>query len=313
MFAQVALGWFISRICLAIMLCILWLRHYLIFGGLLKRRAAVASALLALGLVGGGLAAVATDVPVLVWQRFGPTDRSLLPSKRGIQDASVERTTIGTNKATLIVPASPNGQLVIWFHGHGGNAEDIVSGGQIVGLRDALLDAGYALAASDGAGPAWGNRASVAAYAALDAWASEQTEVTERVLFGQSMGGLASLQMVDDLHARAWIGLYPVCNLDTVAPRFHTAAPAWGLDSWESGKVPSMSPVDLSGTTGVDMMFFHSPRDTVVPKAPNTDACAATAEEAGANVEVVRIFGEHSNQSAYQPAKVLEFLSRDRP
>lgn len=265
--------------------------------------------MLALGLVGGGVAAVATDLHVLAWQKIGPTDSSLVPSAHGLKDARVERTTIGADKATLIVPANPNGQLVIWFHGHGGNAEDIVSGGQVVGLRDALLDAGYTLAASDGAGQAWGNPASVSAYSALDAWASEQVTVKERVLFGQSMGGLASLQMIDDLDARAWVGVYPVCNLDTVAPRFHTAPPAWGLGSWEAGKVPGISPVDLSGTSGVDMLFFHSPRDTVVPKDSNTDTCAANAEASGASVEVVRVFGEHGNQSAYQPAMVVEFLA----
>lgn len=100
---------------------------------------------------------------------------------------------------------------------------------------------------------------------------------------------------------------YPVCNLDTVAPRFHTAAPAWSLGSWEAGKVPGMSPVDLSGTSGVDMLFFHSPRDTLVPKDTNTDTCAANAEAAGVDIEVVRVFGEHGNQSAYQPAKMIEF------
>lgn len=108
----------------------------------MKRRTSIASAVLVLGLVGGGAAAAATDLPVLVWQKVGPTHSSRIPSAHGIKDARLERSTIGADKVILIVPASPNGQLVIWFHGHGGNAEDIVSGGQVVGLRDALMDAG---------------------------------------------------------------------------------------------------------------------------------------------------------------------------
>ena len=88
-----------------------------------------------------------------------------------------------------------------------------------------------------------------------------------------------------------------------MAPKFEDVARAWPK-GWD-GK---LSPVDMSGTAGKRMMFFASPTDTVVPKASNTDACAAAAKAAGADVTVVHVAGEHGDQSAFRPDVVVEFL-----
>lgn len=123
-------------------------------------------------------------------------------------------------------------------------------------------------------------------------------------LIGESMGGLASLQLANRLpHVKAWVGIYPVCNLATMTARYPDTALAW-----PGGTADRLSPVDLSAMRGLKMMFFASPGDTVVPKATNTDRCAARATAAGASVQVVETTGEHGDKSTFQPALVVSFL-----
>lgn len=256
--------------------------------------------------IGGGITAATTDLPVLAWQKIGPMPESLKTSAEGLSAAQVKRDIIGSDNVVLAVPEAPSGDLVIWAHGHGGTADELFDGPQHVGTRDMLLDAGYSLASSDGAGQAWGNPESVDAYAALHDWATEQTTVKSVVLVGQSMGGLASLRLVDELpNVRAWIGLAAVCNLDTVAPAFDSAYEAWGVDSWES--VPELSPIVPEAD--IPMLFIHSPNDSVVPKDTNADTCAAAANDAGADAQVVRAYGDHGNQSVFQPDRMIGFLA----
>jgi len=252
---------------------------------------------------------------------FAPRDISSPPSpaptataspRQGIESAKVSRTTIDGSRMTLVIPEEPNGSLVLWGHGNGEDAEIIISGKRLAILRDALLDEGYTLAAADAGGDAWGNPASVDAYVALDRWASEEAGTNNVVLVGQSMGGLATLQLIDALpRVRAWIGIYPACNLDSVAPGFPDATAAWKMSgTWATGVVKGMSPVVPKSVDGLDMLFFHSPDDTVVPKEPNTDTCSANAKAAGANVEVVATRGDHGDPMNFQPARVLSFLER---
>lgn len=255
----------------------------------------------------GGAAAVAYDVPALIWQQVGPPDSSLLPTDRGISVATVERDVIADDDVAVAIPPNANGTLVIWVHGQDGTVEEILSEEHHVGMRDQLLDAGYSIASTDGTGNGWGNEFSVTAYEALAEWATGEAGSTSTALIGQSMGGLASLQLIDALPSvSAWAGVYPVCNLDSVAATFPAALEAYGVAEWVS--IPELSPVVPDKLDGLPMLFFHSPNDRAVPMSTNTDECAPLYEKHGANVEVVRVIGDHGNRSAFQPERMVAFL-----
>lgn len=262
----------------------------------MKTRGIIAVVVLALVLAGGWFA-WQRDVPQLVWQKVGPEPASLQPTNEGLSAAKVKRRA----GAVVAVPEDPNGTLVMWFHGHGEQGDTILEGPQHVGTRDRLLDAGYSLAGADAGGDAWGDLASVKAYREAITWASRTAGTDQLVLVGQSMGGLASLQLADDLpDVAAWVGLSPVCNLASVAPGF-TDAPEEPAER--------LSPV-AGDYDGLPMLWFTSDNDTVVPRDSNTDVCSAEAADAGAEVEVVDVIGEHGNQSVFQPETLLEFLTQ---
>jgi pimeloyl-ACP methyl ester carboxylesterase len=214
------------------------------------------------------------------------------------------RDTIHGQHVGILIPSRPNGVLVIAVHGHGGTVNSWLLGALQASVRAALLRAGYSLAASDGAGNGWGNAQSVTAYTDLYAWAQQKASFSRVALIGESMGGLASLQLATRLPAvAAWVGIYPVCNLATMTARYPDTARAW-----PDGTTGRLSPVDLGKTRGLKMIFFASPGDTVVRKASNTDLCAARAAAAGASAQVVQVTGQHGDKSTFQPARVVSFL-----
>lgn len=214
------------------------------------------------------------------------------------------RTSLGGQHVGILIPPQPNGVLVIAAHGHTRTAEDWLSGPLQESVRHALLEGGYSIAASDASGSAWGNPRSVADYTDLYAWAQRKAEFTSVALIGESMGGLASLQLATQLPmVKAWVGVFPVCNLGSVTARYPSVTLAWAGDP--AGR---LSPVDVSGTGGLKMIFFASPDDVAVPKDANTDLCAQWARDAGADVQVVTTTGGHGDPSAFQPTRVLRFL-----
>lgn len=213
------------------------------------------------------------------------------------------RATLGPDRVGLLVPAYPNGRLIIAGHGHGGDVEEWLTGRDQAAIRDALLGAGYSLATSDAGGNVWGAPVSVKAYEDLYTWAAHETRVQEVILLGQSMGALPTLQVIGKVPATRFVGVYPVCDLATMTDKFPTFRQAW-----PDGAPADLAPVKPKYPPGFRAIFFASPYDTTVPKASNTDVCAAGARAAGADATVVQVQGEHGDPTAFQPDRVLEFL-----
>lgn len=214
------------------------------------------------------------------------------------------RATLGPDRVGLLVPAYPNGGLIIAGHGHGGDVEEWLTGPDQAAMRDALLAAGYSIAASDAGGNVWGAPNSVRAYEDLYNWAKRETRVQEVILLGQSMGALPTLQVLGKVPATKFVGIYPVCDLASMTDKFPTFRQAW-----PDGAPADLAPVQPKYPSGFRAIYFSSPYDTTVPKASNTDVCAAGARAAGAEATVVQVQGEHGSPTAFQPNRVLEFLS----
>jgi pimeloyl-ACP methyl ester carboxylesterase len=219
--------------------------------------------------------------------------------------------TLDGQPALVVEPERPTGDLLLYVHGAGEDAQSSLSADDPKApLFAALLERGYAIAASDAHGDAWGDPASVDDYVRLAGRLAQQGygRVT---LLAQSMGGLASLQLVDRLDPVAWAGIYPVCNLAAMVDlgRFTPAIrAAWG--EGEGWRPTTLSPAVPERAEGLPMGFWASAADTVVPKATNTDLCAADAQARGALVTVTPTTGDHGDLASFDTTGLLEFLER---
>jgi pimeloyl-ACP methyl ester carboxylesterase len=212
--------------------------------------------------------------------------------------------------AVVVVPEQLTGRLVVYLHGYGGDASSLTDPAGLEPLTEGLVAAGYAVASSDAGGDAWGNAASVDAYAALAATVTAQVAAREVYLVAESMGGLAGAQLVDGgriAGLRAYAGIYPLCDLSSVYADYANSidaahAPAVGA------ALDALSPVALDDAD-VPVQFWASPEDTTVDKERNADVCAAEVRAAGGRVDVVETEGDHGDPSNFDLAALLAFFA----
>jgi hypothetical protein len=212
--------------------------------------------------------------------------------------AAMEESVLAGSSTVIATPTEPNGRAVLYVHGVGEDHRSILTSPMLSPLANALLEAGYTVAASNGAGNAWGNLADLQAHAALAA--ALQGRGLALYVLAQSMGGVAATQLIDVVRPQAWAGIFPVCDVSSVHRLDRYAA---SIDAaWPQG---APGPVRAQNVQGLRMIFWHSPQDTQVPKAENTDVCAAQARLAGADVEVVETTGDHGDPSNFDPDRLL--------
>jgi pimeloyl-ACP methyl ester carboxylesterase len=210
--------------------------------------------------------------------------------------------------AVVVVPERPNGGLVEYLHGYGGNAAVIGPDGGLGWLASGLAAEGYTVAASDAFGDAWGNAASVEAHAALAATVRRLVSADDVFLIAESMGGLAGAQLVDGgriAGLRAYAAIYPVCDLASVYSEFATSIDA-AYGAQLQAALDELSPVALNGA--VPVRIWASPGDTLVAKHRNADVCAAETAAAGGEVALVETQGDHGDPSNTDLAALLAFF-----
>ncbi len=218
---------------------------------------------------------------------------------------TVTRPILAGQKALLATTAKKTNRVVLYVHGNNDLADSVLEDPRKADVIAALLRDGYAIAASDAHGNSWGNPAGVRSYVALVDWL-RQRGYSDVYVLAQSAGGLTALTLIDRVRVKAWAGLFPACNLGALHARGrYTDAidKAWP-DGWRPGPVRPRDVKDLT------MIFWASPSDTRVPKASNTDVCAANARADGARVTVVATVGEHGDPSNFDQERLLAFYRR---
>lgn len=239
----------------------------------------------------------------------GERNEPTTPTPPDDVQADIARFEVRGQAAALITPKQRTSKVVIYMHGAGERIESAFRDVAKDGTFKTLLDAGYALAATDAHGDNWGNPASVQDQLALVAELRKRG-LPDVYVLALSMGGLDGFQVLGRVAVKAWAGIFPACDLGSVWDvglyRGQIRA-AYGLGARASPRraLRGRSPVAIDPPQGLPMRFWASPGDRVIPTRPNTAACAAIARRRGARVEVTTTRGDHGHISNYDPAGVL--------
>jgi hypothetical protein len=180
------------------------------------RRALVpvlASLLLVIG-VASAPPAAATDVPGD--QPLPPytiVNPPLPPASVGGQPTTVHQGTHEHAAYIIEVPPTWNGDLVMWAHGYRGTGTVLTVGPPDYGLRQRLLDQGYAWAASSYAGNGYDIRTGVLSTRSLaDLFRSLVGKPDRRYIAGVSMGGHVIGRSLEQ-YPRYYDGALPLCGV----------------------------------------------------------------------------------------------------
>lgn len=211
------------------------------------------------------------------------------------------------SSSLVLAPRRPNGGLVVFLHGWGQTRWSILSRKEEASVANALTEAGFTVLAADALGKAWGDPRSVRDYESLIARMQQRYDLRDVFLMGESMGGLATMQLARDLpDVKAVTAWFPVCDLRTMRePRFQDTI----RSAWRGSSRRVVDPVRVGDAP---MLVWASPTDRVVDAATNAAVCVAQARAAGAEVTYYRTTGGHGDPSNYQPSTVVQFFERHR-
>ena len=251
-------------------------------------------------------------------------------ARPGAPPPFVVTTSPNTQPLRVIVPTAYNQNIgthiILFAHANNGDSTD-GTGRSLGSFRNALAlaDAGYIVACPNMHGNNWGSPTGVTDL--VDAYAYLVTTYRTRWtgLFGQSMGGVASLNAIADAriaNIRAWAGVVPVCDLPSIwqagnGPLAADIRYGWGLasngsqDSTFATITAGSNPTALNPTAfnGIRMYFRASPDDTTVPSVTNTTVMAALVTGHAASVTVAATSGPHGNPSDFNPDELANFFA----
>lgn len=164
---------------------------------------------------------------------------------------------------------------------------------------EAFMKAGISIAGYD-LGEVRGAPASTAKFTVFYEEMVKRGYSTKPILLGQSRGGMMTLAWAfrNSDKARAWVGIYPVCNLASWPlknSKTQTLAD-FGMSEEElNAQLKEFNPVDnLQGLLAnkVPMFVVHGDSDVVVPYELNTGLLKERYSSGGGQIEVKVVPGE---------------------
>ena len=210
--------------------------------------------------IGGAVAVASTRVKsaiAIVW----------ISAVAGVSLFSVSQ---ASARDVVLLPSAPTNRVVVFFHGSGGRADNIVNNGGVSNESTIFLHRGF-----------------------------------ERFfIYGGSMGGLDAMQMIGRIHPEAAALVSPVCNIKGVPLIQAGVETAWG-----DARPDYLSPVSANPEPGLPVKIWASPEDTWVPKDLNADLCARELRRRGASVRMKPTTGEHTNAHMLRDNSVPNFFS----
>lgn len=231
--------------------------------------------------------------------------------------------TTATQDATFTKPASFTPELpvplAVYFHGQGDTSGGRIDDPTMIALRDA----GFATMTCDFHGNNWGNQAAINDLADLLAWVTAGVTVGPVLLFGASMGGLASLNALHrgalaSYDVRGWYGTMPACNLavayavptNNFTTQIRTAY-GFASDAGYAAATAGYDPV-LAGSSFplIRYRFLASPEDTLVTKEGHTDVMREALPDGVRENSLLVTSGAHGHISHWNAADISKFALR---
>lgn len=204
---------------------------------------------------------------------------------------------IGGNKAVVYAAPKPaEGKPWLWY------APTLNGGVSIVGRKmyfEAFMKAGISIAGFD-LGEVRGSPASSAKFTLFYDEMVKRGYSPKPILLGQSRGGMMTLAWAfrNPDKVRAWVGIYPVCNLASWPlknSKKDTLADFAMTEPELVAKLAEFNPIDnLKGLLAnkVPMFAVHGDSDVVVPYDLNTKLLKERYEAGGGLISVKVIPGE---------------------
>jgi pimeloyl-ACP methyl ester carboxylesterase len=236
----------------------------------------------------------------------------------------------GDDNAQMVVPAGVQAgdpvTVLIASHGHGGSYLTFQNDANSRTVRDMAIDAGWVFISPDMHGNRWGNPTAVADVVRVRDYAAALFDVGKLHLYGQSMGGMAMMQVVaqgvlPEVERLAVIA--PACNLglinNTESTLWSTLRSAYGAATDGSDFDTRVLPYDpvanhsASQYAGIRFKVWASNSDALIPKVGHIDAFV----DAGRTVEMesfelVTVTGGHLSADHYRTAEFMSFFA-DEP
>ncbi|HET9733585.1 MAG TPA: hypothetical protein VFP54_13010 [Acidimicrobiales bacterium] len=221
----------------------------------------------------------------------------------------------------LLTPQAPVRGLVLFEHGYGEDQSALVRIRDLFGLRDALMRAGLAIAASNSHGNNMGGPASVADQTDLLADAERRLAGVPAVgVIGFSMGGLDAL-MVASRHVlpdlRAVVVISGMCDQiaflgdrvghlgrairTALAPGLHGAAAVAAVARSDPERQNPQS------FAGYRYWFWQSPADRIVYPS-QASGMVAFLRRAGITARLSALDGNHGDLSRLRPDLIAAFV-----
>jgi hypothetical protein len=239
--------------------------------------------------------------------------------------------TIGGQAITVLVPSSGSANpysgaatgAILYVHGYGEDETTMLSGVQLP-CTQALLDAGYIVAASHAHGDNFGAQTAVDDMAGLAKYLQDNYNISGFAIWSQSMGGLAGLQAITQNKVpklRGWLGTYPMCSLAAnygvsgwnFTTQINTAFGITGTGNATYanktyGHDPSLKPA--VAFKHLPMRFYASPSDSLVIKTQHTNVLQAIVAGSCRESDIVVCTGDHGDASHFQPTDYVSFFGR---
>jgi pimeloyl-ACP methyl ester carboxylesterase len=219
-------------------------------------------------------------------------------------------------REVLLLPRGPAKGLVVFSHGYGDSQDQILTFSALSPLRNALEEAGFAIAASNAHGNNYANPGSIEDQVQLIHDAENRLPGVARVdLVAFSMGGLDALMLASEHRVsglQAVVLLSPVCDQIAYLSSYFGGAirAAFGHAKGSAPPVIARSDPerqDPESFSGSRYWFWMSPDDTTVPPA-QTASMVRILKSAGVDVRFSPLSGNHGNLSKLSPAAVVSWL-----
>lgn len=225
---------------------------------------------------------------------------------------------VGGHKALLYAAPKPaEGKPWLWY-------APTIKGLSLAGRKlyfETFLNAGISIAGFD-LGEVRGGPASTAKFTEFYDAMVKRGFSPKPILLGQSRGGIMTLAWAfrhPDI-VRAWVGIYPVCNLTSYPMKNLPVTLAdYGLTEAEfRARLKELNPVDnLQGLLAnkVPMFAVHGDSDAVVPYDDNTKLLKDRYEAGGGSitVKVIRGEGHQATASFFECPELMDFVLKLPP